>query len=223
MIDIYEIKKQFRKDTFLYILHAIAERPLLFTDIKKKTGMDDSLVDYYLKRLQELRIIGKTPWGTYYLIEKIPFCYLCSRIREIIYVGLLGQKHYHTEPEPITAIRLLKKEGYKINDVIVITTRTAISTWGTVNEDILSIITVEDKDILSIEKMTNIIFNIVDKQSRKTAIILDCTSLTKPATIAMYNISTKYLIPLIYIYEQTKQLHWILRPEDIGKMLRNIF
>jgi len=48
---------------------------------------------------------------------------------------------------------------------------------------------------------------------------MDCTSATKPATIAYYELAQKLWIPLIYVYEETKQLKWLISKEDIQEKL----
>jgi len=55
---------------------------------------------------------------------------------------------------------------------------------------------------------------------RNYIVIMDCTSATKPATIAYYEIAQTYLIPLIYIYEETKELKWLISRETIKEKLR---
>ena len=54
---------------------------------------------------------------------------------------------------------------------------------------------------------------------RNYLVIMDCTSATKPATIAYYELAQTYLIPLIYTYEKTKELKWLISKETIEKRL----
>ena len=49
---------------------------------------------------------------------------------------------------------------------------------------------------------------------------MDCTSATKPATIAYYELAQTLLTLLIYIYEETKQLKWLISKESIKNMLK---
>jgi len=50
-------------------------------------------------------------------------------------------------------------------------------------------------------------------------VIMDCTSATKPATIAYYELAQTYQIPLIYVYEETKELKWLISKETIKEKL----
>ncbi|MEM3694321.1 MAG: hypothetical protein QXI39_09920 [Candidatus Bathyarchaeia archaeon] len=50
---------------------------------------------------------------------------------------------------------------------------------------------------------------------RSHVVIMDCASLTKPATIAYYELAREYRVPLIYVYEDTKRLKWLISKEDL--------
>jgi len=54
---------------------------------------------------------------------------------------------------------------------------------------------------------------------RDYVVILDCTSATKPATIAYYELAQTYLTPLIYVYEETGQLKWLVDREGLESQL----
>lgn len=54
---------------------------------------------------------------------------------------------------------------------------------------------------------------------RSHVVIMDCTSLTKPATIAYFELASTYYVPLIYVYEDTGQLKWLISRDTIRSKL----
>ncbi|MEM3390598.1 MAG: hypothetical protein QW491_14515, partial [Thermoproteota archaeon] len=50
-------------------------------------------------------------------------------------------------------------------------------------------------------------------------VILDCTGLTKPATLALYELARTYCAPLVYVFEPEKRLQWCISKESIAKRL----
>jgi hypothetical protein len=48
---------------------------------------------------------------------------------------------------------------------------------------------------------------------------MDCTSLTKPATMAYYELASTYHVPLIYVYEGTGELKWLISKDTIRSKL----
>ena len=54
---------------------------------------------------------------------------------------------------------------------------------------------------------------------KEYVVVLDCTSATKPASIAFYEMAQEYLVPLIYVYEKTQSLKWLISKETIKRRL----
>ena len=46
-------------------------------------------------------------------------------------------------------------------------------------------------------------------------VIMDCTSATKPATIAYYKLAQQLWVPLFYFYEEKNQLKWLISKESV--------
>jgi len=228
-LDINKIAKSFRRGTFVKIIIAFYNkksniiRPLTFSDLKKLTKLADGSLGHYLTKLMSLGIIEKDELDLYSLRQIVPFCYLFDGLPPCTYIGLLGFKAHHTEPEPITALKLLKEAGVTVEENYVISTKTALKTWHPETVKGLNFVLISEKELFSIPQIEERIKEIVVKESTIRPIILDCTSLTKTATIAMYNVARKYFMPLIYIYEETKELYWIISPEEVKNMLLEKF
>ena len=206
----------------MLILGLLSQKPLAFSDIRKLTGLKDASVSHYVRKLIGLGLLRKTDIGTYKLVYKVPFCYLHD-CRRYTYIGLLGYRCERMEPEPITSIKILEENGYSISGAYILTTKSAYSGWEKTLLDMFEVTFIADKDLLSIPTIEKKIERIVLSEYKKNPIILDCTALTKTATIAMYNIAKKYMIPLIYIYENTKEYYWVISIEDIRSELKSIF
>jgi hypothetical protein len=48
------------------------------------------------------------------------------------------------------------------------------------------------------------------------SVILDCTSSTKPATLAFYQLAQRYSLPLVYVYERGPTLKWLVSRETLA-------
>jgi hypothetical protein len=59
----------------------------------------------------------------------------------------------------------------------------------------------------------------IQRWLEKNVVIFDCTGLTKPATLALYEIARTYYAPLIYIYGRDGEgiIHWIIEKGAVGK------
>jgi len=75
---------------------------------------------------------------------------------------------------------------------------------------------VESVEVFSADRVEPVLWTLL----REYIVIMDCTSATKPATITYYELAQNYLIPLIYIYEKTTSLKWLVSKETIKKKLR---
>ena len=181
-----------------------------FNDIRVLSGFDSSIISHALNSLVKIGLVEKLGKGNYTVKFKTPLCFIYSNKEqfEVKLISLLGLKEDREEPEPIVARSLLEAQGYSIREVIVITTERAINEWGGLLGD-FSVKIIDSRDATNIQRVENFVARVINNYLHKEVIILDLTSLTKPATIAIYNLAVKNLIPLIYVYEQTRQLHWI--------------
>ena len=100
----------------------------------------------------------------------------------------------------------------------VVTSPDALNNWKTLKPPYQWILCYEDEIIDA------------DSVKRKTApqllsllrdyiVIMDCTAATKPSTIAYYELAQEFCVPLIYIYEEKKQLKWLISQETIKAKL----
>ena len=197
--------------------------PLTFSELKKLLDIPDASLYHFLKRLDEHKLVLKTEWGVYRSTFKIPFYYILKGLKSLTYIGLLGYRDSREEPEPITAKKILEKNNVTIERGYIITTKEAEQDWADKDLDGYTVVYVTKEELLCIPKIENKICRIVEEEEKESPMILDCTSLTKTATIAMYNVAKKYLLPLIYVYEHTKELYWVISTEDIKSELKEIF
>lgn len=132
---------------------------------------------------------------------------------------MLGRRGKHLEPEPATALQLLEKEGVKPKLVYIVTSPEALGEWKELKLPYQWILCYEE-EIVDIDAIRKKVEPQMENLLRNYSVIMDCTSSTKPATIAYYQLAETYLIPLIYVYEETRQLRWLISRTEIAKRLR---
>jgi len=191
-----------------------------FSQIEKTSGVKGSVLTHHLNKFQRLKIIEKEVKGTYSLAYKTPLCFIyASRTRiPIAYLGLLGRKNSREKPEPQVAIELLKREKIHPSLAYVVTSPEALNEWKTLKPPYQWILCYED-EIIDIDAVKNKILPQLISLLKDYIVIMDCTSATKPATIAYYELAQTYQIPLIYVYEETKELKWLISKETIKEKL----
>lgn len=188
-----------------------------FSDICKISGVKSSTLEHSLGILIKCGIIKKEVKGTYRLRYLTPLCYLFNYEHlPIAYFGLLGTKNTRKEPETQTALKLLKDEKIVPKSVHVLTTSSGFKDWENMKLPYEWIICYEDEisDIDSIKEKADKRLRLLLKDHM---VIIDCTSATKPATIAYYELAQIYQTPLIYIYEPKLKLKWLRSKETIAK------
>nr|MDO8082199.1 hypothetical protein [Candidatus Freyarchaeota archaeon] len=172
-----------------------------------------------LERLIKNGIITRDK-DTIKLTRKTPLCYIFNSPKTpYAYLGLLGEKKKRPESETETALKLLTEKNFKFEKVLVITTEKGREDWKDAVPSCVEWHLVENEDINSVEKMESKIKTILPNLLRDYILIMDCTSLTVPATLAYYKLADDHKIPLIYIYETTKQLTWIKSKEHLQEKL----
>jgi hypothetical protein len=190
-----------------------------FSTIAKSSGIKDNVLLHHLNVLISHgvveQIITDGPYRLKYMTP-LNFIFNPSSVQRdlTVYVGLLGEKMSRSEAETVVALDLLKKEGILTGLFYVVSSREAASSWDDLNLPINWILCEKDS-ITDIDRiMKKVEINIRDL-IREHFVIMDCTSFNKPATIAMYELAQRYLIPLIYIYEPQRKLKWLVSMQSI--------
>jgi DNA-binding transcriptional ArsR family regulator len=191
-----------------------------FSEIQADSGVKGSILNHHLNRLQRLKVITREVKGTYRLTFKTPLCLIFDSKQKIpiAYFGLLGRRETRKDPEPSVAIELLEKENLKPDLTYVVTSPEALNNWKQLKLPYQWILCYED-EIINVDAIEEKVSPQLLSLLRDYIVIMDCTSATKPATIAYYELAQKLWIPLIYIYEETKQLKWLISHETIKSKL----
>lgn len=180
---------------------------------------------YHLERYNFVVREGR---GLIKLKYKTPLCWIANTPGvSFAYLGLLGKGPYEkTETE--TAIALLKKEGINPKKIIVVTSQEAIGYWrGRIDSNLLSRINwraLDDKKELSdIDKVEEVLKPQIIELMKDYILIMDLTSGPRPAGIAYYETALQFRVPLIYVYEPTKRLRWLISKEKLTKEVGGVF
>ncbi len=211
---------RFRSANVISILECLCHGIDSFSEIKKKVSLEDASIAHFLKKLIKHDIVEKLGKGRYILKMRTPICYLFDDVDSFYYIGLLGMKNSHMEPEPESAVSLLENEGIKISRRIIFTTPEALYSWRGFDFSDYDIKIISAKDLLDIPVIEEKIHEAILPEMKSGLLILDCTSLTKTATIAMYNLAIKLNIPLIYVYEERRKLVWLISLDDVRKEVK---
>ena len=205
------------------ILQALAYKGgvATFSEIEREAGVKGSVLTHHLNRLQRFNVIQREVKGTYRLKFKTPLCFMFDSKQKvpIAYFGLLGQRESREEPEPEVAQKLLEKEQLKPDMIYVVTSPEALNDWKQLKLPYQWILCYEE-EIINVDLVRKKVTPQLLSLLKDYIVIMDCTSATKPATIAYYELAQNYCVPLIYIYEETKQLKWLLSKEAIRNKLR---
>ncbi|MEM0272583.1 MAG: winged helix-turn-helix domain-containing protein [Thermoprotei archaeon] len=197
-----------------------------FSEIAKRSGLKGNTLTHNLNTLIKRGIIEAHHKGIYTLTYKTPLAYIYDAPTPKIYLGLLGNKTQNKEPETLVALSLLEKEGLQFDQVYVTTSQNALEQWAThpktENWKWITLTSHQGKeDIAHIDAVKQKVEQQLVTLLKKHVVIMDCTSATKPATIAYYELAQKYLVPLIYVYEPQKTLTWLIDKQTILKRLGN--
>ncbi|WXG39263.1 MAG: hypothetical protein WED07_00255 [Candidatus Freyarchaeum deiterrae] len=151
---------------------------------------------------------------------KTPLCYVFDSPRiSYAYLGLLGERGGRSESETGTALNLLAGAGFSFSSVTVVTTYGCAAEWKGVAPSNVSWCLLEDEEISSVEIIESRVEANLFDLIRNYVLVMDCTSATKPATIAYYKLAVNYHVPLVYVYEKKRELTWIVSKEDLLKKL----
>ena len=186
-----------------------------FSMIEKETGLRGGLLQHHLDRLISLGIVESEVKGTYRLKYKTPLCYvLGSKRTKYVYVGLLGRRDSYDEPEPKAALSLLSQQKILPSLAYVLTSPEALGDWKDLKLEYQWILCYGDQ-IFDIDQIQRKLAPQLTDLLRNYSVIIDCTSSTKPATIACYDLAQRFLVPCIYVSEEKKVIKWLISKESI--------
>ncbi len=218
---IIDYKSALGRKNLRTVLHelAVAGGDVRFSELCRSTGISKSSLDYNLTVLARKGIIAREK-GLIRFNYRTPLCYVFDSPKTpYAYLGLLGERGGRSESETETAVKLLGKEGFSFSKVIVVTTHSGASEWEGVAPSNVTWYLLKDEEISRVETIESKVEGILPELVRDYVLLMDCTSATKPATIAYYKLATAYKIPLVYVYERRKELTWIISKEDLLKEL----
>jgi len=189
-----------------------------FSEIETVSGVKANLLAHHLNRLQSLNVIEREVKGTYRLTYKTPLCLIFDKAAKmaIAYFGLLGKRESRLKPETSVALELLRQESVNSKLTYVVTSPEALDEWKELKLPYQWILCYEE-EIIDIDAVKNKVTPLLESLLKNNVVIMDCTSATKPATIAYYELAQTYCIPLIYVYEETKKLKWLISKETIKR------
>lgn len=193
-----------------------------YKEIEEATKFTSSVIRHHLDRAElEFHVIQKRKRRSpYALAHRSPLCFLFSEDRKIAYFGLLGKGGTGIkDPETVTAKEILEqREGFNLEIVHVLTTSSGRQSWSQ-DQRLYEInprwTICSDQEVTSVETIRKKMLKEVIEALRDHLVVMDCTSLNKPATIAYYKIASELMLPLIYVSEEKKSLSWIISKEDI--------
>jgi len=131
----------------------------------------------------------------------------------------LGEGGGRSASETGTALNLCAGEGFSFSRVMVVTSYGCAAEWKGVAPSNVSWCLLEDEEISSVEIIESRVEANLSDLIRNYVLVMDCTSATKPATIAYYKLAVNYHVPLVYVYEKKRELTWIISKEDLRKKL----
>jgi DNA-binding transcriptional ArsR family regulator len=189
-----------------------------FSEIERESSVKGSLLVHHLNRLQSLKVVDREVKGTYRLAYKTPLCYIFDEAAkmEIAYFGLLGRRESRSKPQTTVALELLQRDGVNFTLTYVVTSPEALNEWKELKLPYQWILCYEE-EIIDIDAVKNKVTPQLESLLKNHVVIMDCTSATKPATIAYYELAQTYCIPLIYVYEETKKLKWLISKETLRR------
>lgn len=220
MIEAPLYREAFSNEKSLDVAYVIASKGGVasFSDIEAQSRVKGSTLKYHLDRLIQQGVLKALARGTYGLKYKTPICYLFETNTPIAYMGLLGRRNNRTEPETEIAVKLLEEEKHKVGLKYVVTSPESLIEWKSLKLDCQWILCYGD-EIIDIDAVKAKVVPQLQALLKEYVVVLDCTSATKPASIAFYEMAQEYLVPLIYIYEKTQSLKWLISKETIKRRL----
>ncbi len=200
-----------KRRKLLHVLVTLAKlgRVASFSKLSTAARVPRTSLWRYLRELRELELVEYLSQGVYRLRYLTPFGYLARLKGPYLYIGFLGKRYWHSEPEPLTALRKLSALGYRVEKAIVFTTDEALKSWQNF------VLSVEIRK-LSLDDLYNEftlqkqIIEVVEEYAPNYIVIGDCTSGPRIAGIVLYRVlKYLYMTPVIYLREETLDLYWV--------------
>lgn len=192
-----------------------------FSSIESNCNIKGSTLIYQLNRLVAANVLTSLSKGTYGLRFKTPMSYLFDADTPLAYVGLLGRRNNREIPVTEIAVDLLKKQNHEVHLKYAVSTPDAVQEWSSSKPDFHWIMCYED-EIIDIDAIKDKLRPQLEALLKDNIVILDCTSATKPASIAFYELAQDYMIPLIYVYENNQSIKWLMSKELIMEKLKMV-
>ncbi len=189
-----------------------------FNELCRSTGIPKATLEYNLTLLERSGII-KREMGLIKLQYRTPLSYIFDSPSPYAYLGLLGEKNEREEAETETAISLLKEKGISFKKIVVATTHNAVAEWENLTYLNVEWCLLDNEEISRVDAVEESVESRLIELVGNYSVVMDCTSATKPATIAYYRLAVKFKVPLIYVYEKRRELVWIVSIEDLKKEL----
>ncbi|MBS7281483.1 MAG: helix-turn-helix transcriptional regulator [Candidatus Freyarchaeota archaeon] len=189
-----------------------------FSELCRSIKMPKSSLEYNLTVLEGRGII-KREGGLIKLQYTTPLGYIFDSPSAYAYLGLLGERGERTESETETAINLLREEGIFFEKIVIVTTHRAVADWENLNHLNVEWCLLSDEGISRVETVEKSVESRLVELIRIYKVIMDCTSATKPATIAYYRLATRFKVPLVYIYEKKRERIWVISKKDLEREL----
>lgn len=205
----------------LRIVKALAELggEASFSQIERSSQvMGNTLVNHLNALDLRFHVIERPVKGTYRLRFKTPLSYIFAPEDSypVVYLGLLGRRDRRNTSETEVALELLKRDGFVPELTYVTTSVEALEEWKELKLP-YQWITAYEAQIADIDEVKKRVRPQLEILLKDYVVILDCTSATKPATIAYYELAQEYYTPLVYVYEPIKQLKWLISKDTILK------
>jgi hypothetical protein len=141
---------------------------------------------------------------------------------KVVLFALLGKKNQKEVPEPEVSVRVLEETGMRIEKCLVFTTKEALESWPDSLERKKFEVELVDpscffKDYRFLYELFRQKFKDLDCRGRM--IVLDVTSGTKLGTVAMFKLGMDQLIPAIYVSYEDLEFSWVIKPEEVIRLL----
>jgi hypothetical protein len=205
------------------------DRELRFSEFQAKLEVPASKKSTLHNNLDSLRSLGFITGGKRGPVRlkwKTPLCFIAGTPNiPYAYLGLLGVKGEREVSETETAVKILEASGIIFDMIVVVTTQEAVGSWSNSIDPRLKIewVTLRREELNRIEDVRGRVRPKLLELMGKFNVIMDCTSGTRPAGIAYYNLAIQHKVPLIYVYEPEKELIWLISRRDLERDLGHLF
>ncbi len=195
-----------------------------FSQLLNRISIPPSSLEYQISKLARKKLLLRVGRGRLRLAQYTPYIF-CSNgwERRAAYFSLLGLKNGHEKPEYTAAAEKLSREGVEVASTIVATTVSALTSWGEAVGGSVKIVLLREAEAYDPKLAYKAMKPTVKELAMESPLICDVTSGPRPAALALFTLSLRLHIPVIYLREDTDELIWIVRPEEaLEKAWKNI-